>query len=38
MTSRKASEVKRGGHLREQIFSNQFTDSSMNQINSSDLI
>jgi len=35
MTSRKASEVKRGGHLREQIFSNQFTDSSMNQINSS---
>lgn len=34
MTSRHASQVKRGGHLREQIFSNQFTDSSMNQINS----
>jgi hypothetical protein len=33
MTSRHASQVKRGGHLREQIFSNQFTDSSMNEIN-----
>jgi len=35
MTSRHASQVKRGGHLREQIFSNQFTDSSMNEINTS---
>ena len=32
MTSRQASQVKRGGHLREQIFSNQFTDESMNMI------
>ena len=32
MTSSHASQVKRGGHLREQIFSNQFTDESMNMI------
>lgn len=33
MTSGKASQVKRGGHLREQIFSNQFSDMSMININ-----
>ena len=29
MSSRHASQVKRGGHLREQIFSNQFTIGTM---------
>ncbi len=29
MTSQLASQVKRGGHLREQIFSNQFSNNSM---------
>lgn len=33
MSSRKASQVKRGGHLREQIFSNQFSSESMSTIN-----
>ena len=33
MTAGKASQVKRGGHLREQIFSNQFSDMSMITIN-----
>jgi hypothetical protein len=33
MSSRKASQVKRGGHLREQIFSNQFSAESMSTIN-----
>jgi hypothetical protein len=32
MTSNHASQVKRGGHLREQIFSNQFSDSTMQDI------
>jgi hypothetical protein len=32
MSSRQASKVKRGGHLREQIFSNQFTIESMADI------
>jgi hypothetical protein len=33
MSSRLASQVKRGGHLREQIFSNQFSNYSMININ-----
>ena len=33
MSSAHASSVKRAGHLRENIFSNQFTNSSMQQIN-----
>ena len=32
MSSRAASQVKRGGHLREQIFSNQFNNGSMSSI------
>lgn len=32
MSSRAASQVKRGGHLREQIFSNQFSNGSMSSI------
>lgn len=32
MSSRLASQVKRGGHLREQIFSNQFSKESMSNI------
>ena len=32
MSSRHASQVKRGGHLREQIFSNQFCNESMSKI------
>lgn len=32
MSSRHASQVKRGGHLREQIFSNQFSKESMTDI------
>ncbi len=32
MSSRHASQVKRGGHLREQIFSNQFSNESMANI------
>jgi hypothetical protein len=32
MSSRLASQVKRGGHLREQIFSNQFSSDSMSDI------
>lgn len=32
MSSRHASQVKRGGHLREQIFSNQFTIGTMANI------
>tara|TARA_B100001287_G_C22664288_1_gene522082 strand:- start:1205 stop:1918 length:714 start_codon:yes stop_codon:yes gene_type:complete len=35
MNSNKASQVKRGGHLREQIFSNQFSSRSMSSINDS---
>ncbi len=35
MSSRAASQVKRGGHLREQIFSNQFSNSSMSRISQS---
>jgi len=35
MSSEKASQVKRGGHLREQVFSNQFSSSSMSTINES---
>ena len=33
MSSSKASQVKRGGHLREQVFSNQFSSNSMMEIN-----
>lgn len=33
MSSNKASQVKRGGHLREQVFSNQFSSDSMMVIN-----
>ena len=33
MSSQKASHVKRGGHLREQIFSNQFTRGRMSVLN-----
>jgi hypothetical protein len=33
MSSKLASQVKRGGHLREQIFSNQFSNESMLKIN-----
>jgi len=33
MSSNKASQVKRGGHLREQVFSNQFSSNSMMSIN-----
>lgn len=33
MSSGRASQVKRSGHLREQIFSNQFSKLSMQQIN-----
>ena len=32
MSSKLASQVKRGGHLREQIFSNQFSNESMSNI------
>lgn len=32
MSSRLASQVKRGGHLREQIFSNQFSTATMSSI------
>jgi hypothetical protein len=35
MSSRHASQVKRGGHLREQIFSNQFGRESMSRISQS---
>ena len=33
MSSLKASQIKRGGHLREQIFSNQFTRGRMSVLN-----
>lgn len=33
MSSLKASHIKRGGHLREQIFSNQFTRGQMSDLN-----